>query len=138
MLRRATRSFGPAATEVREARGFSNETTRCWGVPPEVAELVVSELAANAVVHAGSGFTVALADDAATFRIEVHDDSRTVPAIPHAGLHATHGRGLLMVGRLASAWGFREEPGGGKTVWVELEHTGLFAGASSRRVRSWR
>jgi len=138
MLRRATRSFGPAATEVREARGFSNETTRYWGVPTEVAELVVSELAANAVVHAGSGFTVMLADDRHTLRIEVHDDSRTAPAIPHAGLDATHGRGLLLVDRLASSWGSRDEPGGGKTVWVELRHAEPFVGASSRRAGSRR
>jgi anti-sigma regulatory factor (Ser/Thr protein kinase) len=129
MLRRATRSFGPALTDVREARGFSNQTTRSWGVPSEVAELVVSELAANAVVHAGSGFTVALADDAGTLRIEVQDDGRGAPAIPHAGIDATHGRGLLLVERLAGSWGCREEPGGGKTVWVELGHARLVAGA---------
>ncbi len=120
MLRRTSRSFGPAVTEVREARGFSNQTTRCWGVPAEVAELVVSELAANAVVHARSPFTVLLSDDGATLRIEVRDRSPRHPTIPDTGVGATHGRGMLLVDRLARAWGWRDEAGGGKSVWVEL------------------
>jgi hypothetical protein len=122
MLRRASRSFGPAVTEVREARGFSNRTTRGWGAAPEVVELVVSELAANAVVHARSAFTVAFTDDGDCLRIEVRDASSRHPAVPHAGITATHGRGLLLVDRLARTWGCRDEPGGGKSVWVELPH----------------
>ncbi len=122
MLRRASRSFGSAVTQVREARGFSDRTTRCWGVTSEVVALVVSELAANAVVHARSAFTVVLVDDGSRLRIEVLDASPRCPAVSDADAAASHGRGLRLVERTALAWGCRDGPGGGKSVWVELPH----------------
>ncbi len=81
------------------------------------AALVVTELAANAVVHARSAFTVTLTAGQDTVRICVRD---TVP-LPagDAGLPAEPLHGLGAVAAMAARWG-AEEVVGGKDVWAEL------------------
>jgi anti-sigma regulatory factor (Ser/Thr protein kinase) len=86
------------------------------------AELVVTELVANAVRHAGSEITVRLAALAATpggVRAEVSDRS-TRPVRPrHATMLEEDGRGLFLVDTLSSRWG-AEATTDGKTIWAEL------------------
>jgi anti-sigma regulatory factor (Ser/Thr protein kinase) len=86
------------------------------------AELVVTELVANAVRHAGTEITVRLAVLAGTpggVRAEVSDCS-TRPVRPrHAGALEESGRGLFLVDTLSSRWG-AEATTEGKTVWVEI------------------
>ena len=81
------------------------------------AELLVTELAANAVVHAGSEFTVCLAAQPTTVRISVQDASPGRPVARVAGLECS-GRGLALVASLASDWGSAGRSG--KIVWAEL------------------
>jgi anti-sigma regulatory factor (Ser/Thr protein kinase) len=87
--------------------------------PTEDARLVVSELATNAVVHAGSPFTVAVRYDGETIRIDVHDWNPALPVLRDGGPFSRSGRGLHLVGALTSAWGVERSPDG-KTVWAEL------------------
>ena len=79
------------------------------------AALVVTELAANAIVHARSGFTVDLAARPGVLRISVRDASPAPPALPAAPLH-----GLGAVDALASRWGVEPLGPAAKAVWVEL------------------
>lgn len=85
------------------------------------AELGVSELVANACLHARTPMTVVLRLLAAdVFRIEVSDDSPRQPEQRDLGALATTGRGL----RLLSAYGVwgvfpATDAGVGKTVWFE-------------------
>jgi hypothetical protein len=83
------------------------------------AALVVTELATNAVLHAGSAFSVSLALSRNVLRISVGD---TIP-LGQPGRdgwpHAEPGHGLGVVAAIAARWGF-ESLGGGKTVWAEL------------------
>jgi len=123
------------------ARRFVSQQLSDWddGSLLEVVTLLVSELVANAVVHAGShvDVLVQLTDEIA--RVEVSDASDTLPGAGHADVDAsgeptvgadadlgldpdadTSGRGLAIVEALAERWGARRRPAGGKTVWFEV------------------
>ena len=76
----------------------------------------MTELAANAIVHARSTFTVALSSRDDVLRISVRD---TVP-LDGTGLRAAPRHGLAVVDALASRWGVESLGHAGKTVWVDL------------------
>ncbi len=91
----------------------------------ECAELGVSELVANAIIHASSPFKVRVRGTASHPRIEVLDGSTHPPVPPVAvpgdddlDLLLTFGRGLTMVAQCAAAWGATIEHDG-KIVWFE-------------------
>ena len=90
----------------------------------ECAELGVSELVANAVLHASAPFRVRVRGTASHPRIEVIDGSTSppVPPAPLVGddldLLLTFGRGLSMVAQCAVAWGATIEADS-KIVWFE-------------------
>ncbi len=87
------------------------------------ALLCVSELATNAVLRSRSGgpggrFTVRATRQAGSVRVEVTDDGG--PWGHERDGDGQSGRGLLIVGELASRWG-REDGAGRRTVWFELD-----------------
>lgn len=91
----------------------------------ECAELGVSELVANAIIHATGPFKVRVRGTASHPRIEVLDGSTNppVPPMPVPGdddldLLLTFGRGLAMVAQCSIAWGATIETEG-KIVWFE-------------------
>ncbi len=83
------------------------------------AQLVVSELATNAVIHAGTPFSVSLSFDGSTIRISVHDWSSARPVMQDAAPTAPSGRGLRLVDAVTRDWGV-EPATDGKTVWAEF------------------
>jgi hypothetical protein len=113
----AVRTFAYHRDSPAAARHFTARAVREWGAGDlaDDAALVVTELAANAIVHAGSGFTVSLSAYGDRLRIAVRDASpRGTPLVP-APLH-----GLAAVDALACRWGVESLGEAGKTVWVEL------------------
>lgn len=84
------------------------------------ATLLVSELVANAVLHAGTPVELVVAVDGHRARVEVHDGSPHLPVRKHYSNLSGTGRGLMMVDRMASQWG-AEPTAGGKVVWFELD-----------------
>ena len=90
----------------------------------ECAELGVSELVANAVLHGTEPIVVRVRGTASHPRIEVHDGSTQPPVPPDNDptdlddLLMTFGRGLSIVARSALAWGASIEHDG-KVVWFE-------------------
>lgn len=108
-------------SSVPPARHFAMRTVEAWGLDDlgwSVA-LVVTELAANAVLHARTDFTVALVRRPDAVRVEVSDGAAARPRRRAHGTTATTGRGLHLLGSLAAEWGTEPAPGG-KTVWCEL------------------
>ena len=83
-------------------------------------ELVVSELATNAMVHARTDFTVLLHGFVEpTLLLEVEDGSDVTPARIDAHILDIHGRGLAILDLLCRDWGIDALPNG-KSVWAEF------------------
>ena len=103
----------------------------------DAAELGVSELVTNAILHADPPIVVRVGGTAAHPRVEVHDNS---PAPPKARsmttderLLATVGRGLGIVAMFSTTWG-AEVSSQGKVVWFEpaAEASGMLDEAQAR------
>lgn len=109
-------------SSVSRAREFVRARSAEWGIadPLDDALLVVSELAANALTHAGSSYRVRLSATAQALRIEVDDDGAGTPEPQPLSETDEHGRGLYLVSALATSWGMGAAEGGGKRVWAEL------------------
>ncbi|HEY1635120.1 MAG TPA: ATP-binding protein [Acidimicrobiales bacterium] len=86
----------------------------------EVAALLVSELVTNSVVHTRSAPEVTVRLDEGRLRVEVADESPTPPVRHRYSPRAATGRGMILVGELAAAWG-SEPADTGKIVWFELD-----------------
>ena len=112
------RPFAFSREAPAEARHFAVATLNVWGAGDLAGDvaLVVTELAANAIVHARSAFTVILSVHDDVLRISVRD---TLP-LDGAGLRAAPLHGLAVVDALASRWGVESLGNAGKTVWVDL------------------
>ncbi len=85
----------------------------------DTVALLVSEVATNALVHGSGDVEVGVSRRPGVLRVEVCDDSATLPQPRAASPDAEGGRGLALVDALASAWGV-EPRGRGKVVWFEV------------------
>jgi MEDS: MEthanogen/methylotroph, DcmR Sensory domain/Histidine kinase-like ATPase domain len=88
-------------------------------VDGENVQLVVSELATNAVIHAGTPFSISVSATDSVLRISVQDWSSTRPIMGDGSPAARSGRGLRIVAAVSRDWGV-EFGLDGKTVWAEL------------------
>jgi two-component sensor histidine kinase len=120
-----SRSFPGWAQSVPAARAYITESLR--DQPPnlcETAALLVSELATNAIRHAGGeGFEVSVQHPPAGGRlwIGVTDTGQGRPTRREPAVTDPSGRGLQLVGTLAERWGVRRNrDDDAKTVWFEL------------------
>jgi len=111
-------------TSPRQARHFLRERLREWGLLElaDSAELMVSELVTNAIVHARSASMLVAREDGVTLRVEVEDWGRGECTMRDWDAQAPSGRGLRFVDALAQRWGTARTPRG-KTVWFELART---------------
>ena len=85
----------------------------------EVATLLVSELATNAVMHARSAFVVSAALLTESVTVEVEDASAQLPEVLQPATSSETGRGMSVIEALSSRWG-AEPTAEGKRVWFEL------------------
>jgi hypothetical protein len=81
-------------------------------------ELVVAELTANAVRHAGTPFQVVVRLEGSVLRVEVSDEG-SLPLALGGGLIPQPPHGLAIVDALATRWG-AERTARGTVVWAEL------------------
>lgn len=115
------RRFPADPASVAAARRFTGAVLH--GGDPAVLEsvaLMVSELATNAICHAGVGFEVRIERRRSGVRVEVQDTGSGDPHLRNPRPEDDHGRGLRIVDMLAARWGVEPGRRAGKTVWFEL------------------
>lgn len=115
------RTFPPDVRSVGEARRMVREALRAAHAEHfiESAELAISELVTNAVVHAGTETKVIVRTTSRGVRAEVADGSRHAPVPKTWSPTAGTGRGMHLVAGSVDRWHFIVHPTG-KTVWFEI------------------
>src|SRR3954469_799372 len=112
-----------AADAVPRARRFAADalTAGVGSSVVEDAELVVTELVTNALLHGAPPVVLRISPVGSGVRIEVEDTGREMPIRMRDNVEAMTGRGLSLVSRVTRGWGV--EPAGdgqGKVVWAEV------------------
>ncbi len=116
-----SRVYLPTPESVPAARHFVVDVLRAWGhadLVPDAA-LIVSELATNALHHAGSPFRAVVDRRRGGLRVGVEDATETPLQRREITMDDVSGRGVHIVEALAERWGSSPRPGG-KVVWAEL------------------
>ena len=118
-------SLTAEASSAARARAFVSRHLRDHDLRHLVddIEVVVSELATNAMAHAQTPFTVILCAFDETVVLEVSDQSRAEPSLVVARALDTSGRGVAIVQALSRDWGVLSRASGGKSVWAEFDST---------------
>jgi anti-sigma regulatory factor (Ser/Thr protein kinase) len=116
------------------ARRFLRDTLVSWdaSVYSDAAELVLTELVTNAVLHAKTDILVRVDLGRGALRLEVIDRSPRQPIARHYSSEATTGRGLGLVDAVAKRWGVQPDAAG-KMVWAELVTEGATRRAAPDR-----
>ncbi|GAA5150915.1 hypothetical protein GCM10023321_17050 [Pseudonocardia eucalypti] len=92
----------------------------------DIVLLLASELCDNATLHAGTEYEVEVDIDSERVLVTVTDHGAGPLELylgeprPRFGRASSHGRGLLLVERLSSAWGTRHERGGTHRTWFSV------------------
>jgi anti-sigma regulatory factor (Ser/Thr protein kinase) len=115
------RSFDAYENSVGRARRFVSGFTA--DLPDDRRDdvaLMISELATNALVHASSGFDVAIDRSTTLLRVSVSDRGDGTPEVHSPNSTEPHGRGLQIVEALSDEWGVIPYFAAGKTVWFQI------------------
>jgi anti-sigma regulatory factor (Ser/Thr protein kinase) len=118
----ADRTFPSTPASAGEARRFVESVMTDAGLEDLVyaANVLVSELVANAVLHTGTPVTVVVHPGDERVRVEVHDGSAQLPVRRHYSNISATGRGLMLVEQMAADWGSNPTRDG-KVVWFEID-----------------
>ncbi|WP_329339370.1 SpoIIE family protein phosphatase [Streptomyces sp. NBC_01352] len=105
------------------ARAFASGVLTSWRFPVELHDLgvlAVSELVANSLQHGTPPMRLRLRRTDRRLIVEVTDGDDHLPRRRRAEPGDESGRGIAIVATIASTWGSRRTPGGGKAVWCEF------------------
>ncbi|MFJ9894306.1 SpoIIE family protein phosphatase [Streptomyces sp. NPDC091280] len=105
------------------ARAFASGVLTSWRFPAELHDLGVlaaSELVANSLQHGTPPMRLRLRRTDRRLIVEVTDGDDHLPRRRRAEPADESGRGIAIVATIASNWGSRRTPGGGKAVWCEF------------------
>ncbi|MDT9693447.1 SpoIIE family protein phosphatase [Streptomyces sp. P9(2023)] len=105
------------------ARAFASGVLSSWRFPIELRDLGVlatSELVANSLQHGTPPMRLRLRRTDRRLIIEVTDGDDHLPRRRRAETEDEAGRGISIIATIASSWGSRRTPGGGKAVWCEF------------------
>ena len=114
--------FSAEPTSAAQARAFVSQHLLGHGMPHLVddIELVVSELATNAVRHAKTPIIVTLEQVDQFVLLTVADGSLAAPVRQATDVLDTGGRGLSIVDLVSHDWGVIRGPGETKSVWASF------------------
>ncbi|MCP3769532.1 MULTISPECIES: ATP-binding SpoIIE family protein phosphatase [unclassified Streptomyces] len=105
------------------ARAFASGVLTSWRFPTDLHDLGVlaaSELVANSLQHGTPPMHLRLRRTDRRLIVEVTDGDDHLPRRRRAEPADESGRGIAIVATIASNWGSRRTPGGGKAVWCEF------------------
>ncbi|MFP8907922.1 SpoIIE family protein phosphatase [Streptomyces atacamensis] len=105
------------------ARAFASGVLTSWRFPRglhDLGVLAASELVANSLQHGTPPMCLRLRRTDRRLIVEVTDGDDHLPRRRRAEPVDESGRGISIVATIASAWGSRRTPGGGKAVWCEF------------------
>ncbi|MFD3974329.1 SpoIIE family protein phosphatase [Streptomyces cyaneofuscatus] len=105
------------------ARSFATGVLTSWRFPAELRDLGVlaaSELVANSLQHGTPPMRLGLRRTNRRLIIEVTDGDDHLPRRRQAEPADEAGRGIEIIASIATSWGSRRTPGGGKAVWCEF------------------
>ncbi|MGV9449584.1 ATP-binding SpoIIE family protein phosphatase [Streptomyces sp. NPDC003635] len=105
------------------ARAFASGVLTSWRFPADLHDLGVlaaSELVANSLQHGTPPMRLRLRRTDRRLIVEVTDGDDHLPRRRRADPADESGRGIAIVATIASSWGARKTPGGGKAVWCEF------------------
>ncbi|AQS68863.1 SpoIIE family protein phosphatase [Streptomyces pactum] len=105
------------------ARAFASGVLTSWRFPTDLHDLGVlatSELVANSLQHGTPPMRLRLRRTDRRLIVEVTDGDDHLPRRRRAEAGDESGRGIAIVATIASNWGSRRTPGGGKAVWCEF------------------
>ncbi len=125
VIRVAVAHFPPTTAAVPAVRTSTVHALTAWSVDSEavdVAEVVVCELASNAVKASRRDDVVAVRLTATTGNvlIEVWDGNDAGPRVTSPDADREDGRGLFLVDALSSQWSWYRVKTGGKVVWAQI------------------
>ncbi|MFE1516763.1 ATP-binding protein [[Kitasatospora] papulosa] len=108
----------PVDRHVAQARRTTATVLKLWSLPDTPAadaQLVVSELVSNAIIHGSGDVRLRLRHDDHELQIRVTDDSTAPARRRRASATDLDGRGLYLVGCLSLRWGVAD---GGRTTYA--------------------
>jgi len=120
---RVAQRFPLTLASVPQARALATEVCERWQVTPTVSarvQVIVTELASNAIRHAGTPLELVLRRSDMYIHIAVLDGDEHPPRL--RGTERPHdegGRGLLLVEAFSAAWGFNLTVDG-KSTWATV------------------
>ncbi|HZZ49113.1 MAG TPA: SpoIIE family protein phosphatase [Pseudonocardia sp.] len=127
--------FPPLAASPGRARAMLRRALDDAGLRPEADDeladtvlLLASELCDNATLHAGTDFEVDITVTDSQVIVGVTDrgsgalELHLAQPRPRFGRAATHGRGLMLVARLASTWGTQHGQDGTHRTWFTVTY----------------
>ncbi|SES35806.1 Anti-sigma regulatory factor (Ser/Thr protein kinase) [Pedococcus cremeus] len=86
------------------------------------AELLVSELVTNAVLHGAPPITLRVECDGTRLRVSVTDRNSDPAYVRDAGPEDESGRGIRLVDFISDEWGVEPRLGEGKDVWFTIRN----------------
>lgn len=134
LRRRERLALGPVPTAAGAARAFVRRVCARWGLDALAgpAALLANELVTNAVVHARTRLELRVELRGSRLQVAVRDRDPRLVGLLAAKDAGDCGLGLVIVNRVAKAWGVRQDPAGGKVVWCILDRSVPLPELSSR------
>ncbi|MEY9969173.1 serine phosphatase RsbU (regulator of sigma subunit)/anti-sigma regulatory factor (Ser/Thr protein kinase) [Streptacidiphilus sp. MAP12-16] len=123
LFRSASLDLLGGAEAVSSARAFTTGVLSSWRLGEELLDLgvlAVSELVSNSFTHGHPPMRLRLRRTDRRLTVEVTDADDHLPRRRRAEPADESGRGIAIIATIASSWGTRRTPDGGKAVWCDF------------------